>query len=392
MGVFPYLIILLIIKCIISQDYCDIEKYCSECTYCGVDTNDYCSCDFNNGFCLNDDSTQYFDNNFLLNYDGCLTENKESYICGDSSLSIKDGQTTIIDFDSTDKEEFLCYYYFTGPNKENKFTFTINSQGEQEFDIYFVFYQQGNSPTVSMISSSTFNNKIVLIKSNLEKGSIYFDIGKGENLDKVSINILYEKKDDDSTTTVKTSKSSNSSSNTGLIIGIIIGIVALIIIIIVGVCVYFHYKKKAKLRASTTSNTNNNTNQNIITISNNNYDMNPQLLTSAINHNKQQLEQLFNTELIPTIYKKNKVTNDSYNCTICMENFVENKSIIVTTKCKHSFHQKCFKIWAYKNIMCPKCPNCNYLILGPQDSAFQNITIPSSMDYTIQTNQNTTTQ
>ena len=95
MGVFPYLIILLIIKCIISQDYCDIEKYCSECTYCGVDTDDYCSCDFNNGFCLNDDSTQYFDNNFLLNYDGCLTENKESYICGDSSLSIKDGQTTI---------------------------------------------------------------------------------------------------------------------------------------------------------------------------------------------------------------------------------------------------------------------------------------------------------
>ena len=191
---------------------------------------------------------------------------------------------------------------------------------------------------------------------------------------------------------MKTSKSSNSSSNTGLIIGIIIGIVALIIIIIVGVCVYFHYKKKAKLRASTTSNTNNNTNQNIITISNSNYDMNPQLLTSAINHNKQQLEQLFNTELIPTIYKKNKVTNDSYNCTICMENFVENKSIIVTTKCKHSFHQKCFKNWAYKNIMCPKCPNCNYLILGPQDSAFQNITIPSSMDYTIQTNQNTTTQ
>jgi hypothetical protein len=402
MGVFLYLIILITIEYISSQDYCDIEKNCSECSFCGVDTDDYCSCDFYNGFCLNNDSTQYFDDNFLLNYDGCLNKSQESNICGDSSISITDGKTTIIDFDSTDKEKFLCYYYFTGSTKDNQFTFTINSQGEQEFDIYFIIYQQGNSPTVTRISSSIFNNKIELIKSNVEKGSIYFDVGKGENLNQVSINILYEKKEenkeekkeDDPTTTVKTSKSSNSSSNIGLIVGIIIGIVALIVIIIVGICVYFHYKKKAKLRASSTSNTNNNTNQNINNISNSNYDMNPQLL-SAINSNKQKLEQLFNTELTPTIYQKNKVTNDSYNCTICMENFIENKSVIVTTKCNHSFHQKCFKNWAYKNIICPKCPNCNNLILGPQDSAFQNITIPSSMDYTIQTmqtNQNTTTQ
>jgi hypothetical protein len=94
-------------------------------------------------------------------------------------------------------------------------------------------------------------------------------------------------------------------------------------------------------------------------------------------------------------YTKNFAEEYGDNCTICMENFIENKSVIVTTKCNHSFHQKCFKNWAYKNIICPKCPNCNNLILGPQDSAFQNITIPSSMDYTIQTmqtNQNTTTQ
>ena len=107
---------------------------------------------------------------------------------------------------------------------------------------------------------------------------------------------------------------------------------------------------------------------------------------SLINANKEKLDLMFKNELIPKIYNKNNVTNDCYNCTICMENFVDNSSKIVTTKCNHSFHEKCFKNWAFKNIINPKCPNCNYLILGPQDSNFQNITIPSSLDFTMQTN------
>ena len=390
MFIFSFLIISIFIQYISSQDYCDTDIFCSECTYCGLDTDDYCSCDFYNSFCLNEDSSEYFDSNFLLNYDGCLTSNQENEICGSSSLSIKNGETTTISYDSTDKTEFLCYYYFTGSSNNNQFTFTINSEGEQIFDLYFIIYQKDNSPTVTRISSSAFTNKFEIIKSDVEKGSIYFDVGDGQNLDRVSINILYNENQEsnDQTTTVTTSKS-NDSSNTGLIVGIIIGVVALIAIITVGICVYFHYKKKEKLKFS--SVTNSTSNQNAMNITDSNYNMNPQFL-SIINNNKQKLEQMFKTELFPQLYQKNRVTNDCYNCTICMENFVENKSVIITAKCNHSFHEKCFKNWAYKNIICPKCPNCNYLILGPQDSALQNITIPSAMDYTIQTNPNTITQ
>ena len=67
-----------------------------------------------------------------------------------------------------------------------------------------------------------------------------------------------------------------------------------------------------------------------------------------------------------------------------MEDFIDNSSIVITTKCGHTFHQKCFKNWAYKNILCPRCPNCNYLILGPESEInLQNISIPA--EYSLQT-------
>ena len=107
---------------------------------------------------------------------------------------------------------------------------------------------------------------------------------------------------------------------------------------------------------------------------------------NIVNSNKTKVDDLFKTELLPTIYNKNNVINDCYNCTICMEDFIDNSSIIVKTKCGHIFHEKCFKKLIYKNIICPKCPNCNYLILGPEsESILHNISIPSTFNQTYNT-------
>ena len=58
-------IIFFLINIIISSDeinktlkYCDIDKYCGECTFCGNGTNDYTSCSYNNIFCTQK-STNY---------------------------------------------------------------------------------------------------------------------------------------------------------------------------------------------------------------------------------------------------------------------------------------------------------------------------------------------
>lgn len=384
MVLFFYLFFSHIIRNILSQDYCDMDTYCDSCDFCGFNDGNYCSCEFYDAYCLKSDSSEYFNSKFLLNYDGCITSNDDySDICGSSTVSIKNGETKKINLKSTSETDFFCFYSFRANDVENKLTLALNPQGEQDFNIYIISYLQDSSYTISSGSSSYITSQFELDKSNIEKISIYLDIRNGQNLDKLSLSLLYNEynkdvgESDNSTTKVIKSKSS-SSGNTWLIIGIIIGVILLLLIIVTSIILYRKFKNKKKKNLN---NSNNNTS---------NTTTNSQFMLVA-NNNRQKIDSMLNTELRPRIFNIRNMTNDCYNCTICMEKFVDNSSLIVTTKCNHSFHENCFKNWAYKNIICPKCPNCNYLILGPLDGNLQNMTIPSSIDFTIQTNQNATT-
>ena len=376
-----YLFLIYILEIILSQEqnYCDLNHNCTSCTFCGVDTNDYCTCNFYNGFCIDSKSgIYYFSSNFLLKYDGCLTDNKNKNVCGSSSITIKNGETTYINFISTSETNFVCYYSIIPGKNSNKIEMSINKNGNQNqnFNLYIITYQINSSPVLTSLQSSSIKSNLEIIKSNIEKLSIYLDISEGQNLDKISLSFLYTE-NSDQTTTVTTSKSSGNS-NTGLIIGIIVGVIALIIIIIVGVVLCKRCRKKSKkdLNNSAINSINNST-------------LTPQYM-AVIQTNREKLDYLFKNELKPKIYNKDKSGNDN-KCTICMENFINNSSVIVTTKCNHNFHEKCFKNWSFKNIINPKCPNCNYLILGQQENNLENITIPSTLDYTVQTNANRTT-
>ena len=69
MKFFSYLLLSYIIKYIITEEYCDKDKSCETCTFCGKDTNDYCSCNFNNTYCLKlDNKSVYFSSDFFLFY------------------------------------------------------------------------------------------------------------------------------------------------------------------------------------------------------------------------------------------------------------------------------------------------------------------------------------
>lgn len=383
MEVFLFILLSNIIKYSISQsdNYCDLTKYCDSCTYCGEDTNDYCSCNFYNSYCLVSGTTKaYFSTNFILNYDGCLNNDKNLNLCGSSIVSFESGKTKTISFDSTSQTDFVCYYSITAKTNDNTITITINNEdnSEQNLDIYIITYQTDSSPVVTMISDYNLKSPVQIKKSNIEKISIYFDIVDGQNLDKLALSFLYNDISDQTTTVTKTK--SSVKNNTGLIVGIILGIIALITIIIVGIYLYKRCKNK-KVKNSSINNSNTFINDSTLTQQN----------IPIINNNKEKLNLLFKNELRPKIYNRNSTSNGCYNCTICMENFIENSSVIITTKCNHSFHEKCFKNWAFKNIISPKCPNCNDLILGPLDSNLQNMTLPSNIDYTFQTSPNGTT-
>ena len=52
--------------------------------------------------------------------------------------------------------------------------------------------------------------------------------------------------------------------------------------------------------------------------------------------------------------------NNTNNCTICLENYIDQKSLICLTPCNHIFHYDCIKKWSLNNTGLFKCPNCNF--------------------------------
>jgi hypothetical protein len=363
-----------------EEVYCDSEHYCSNCTYCGINDDNYCSCNFYNNYCLKNDSTKNYFSEFLKRYDGCISSNgNKENICGSSSIILDSGESKTINFKSTNSYNFLCYYNVQkSENNDNRMGYSVRINGNSypNFKLFLIIYYS-NKPTktVYLTESSVSKSAVDIEEIGCQKMSIYLDVEDPKYLNELSI-IVTNKGDSSTNTTpgtsTSTSKKSSSGSKVGLIVGIIVGALALIIGIIIAVIL----TKKCKTKEN--NNTNNSAN-NMISNNNNQY-------INAVNSNKAKMDNLFKTELLPNVYKRNNVINDNYNCTICMEDFIDNSSMVITTKCGHTFHEQCFKKLINKNLICPKCPNCNYLFLGPESEIImQNITMPSTYGYNNQT-------
>lgn len=75
-----------------------------------------------------------------------------------------------------------------------------------------------------------------------------------------------------------------------------------------------------------------------------------------------KLFELFLKELIPTIYS-GKRDEFKMGCTICQTLNFDEGIQVVQLDCLHLYHHMCLKGYLERNILNPKCPNCNYNIL-----------------------------
>ena len=92
--------------------------------------------------------------------------------------------------------------------------------------------------------------------------------------------------------------------------------------------------------------------------------------------NKLKIKFALKHSLKPRKFMKKYGVKDGNTCTICIEDFKENKSRVSITPCKHVFHYQCLSNWMCKNVMNPKCPNCNYnLIQDVKDSDIKDLVI-----------------
>lgn len=71
------------------------------------------------------------------------------------------------------------------------------------------------------------------------------------------------------------------------------------------------------------------------------------------NSNKEKIMQ----KLIDISFKENKNNRDNEKCAICLQNFIENEYIKMTS-CYHLFHFNCIEKWIEEKIESPDCPIC----------------------------------
>ena len=373
-DLFFFLFQYILIKITFEQEknYCDLNQECDNCEICGQDTNNYCSCNFYNAYCKNSDSNNYTINtDFLHFYDGCIKSNNNENICGKSNVDIDIGKFKTIYFKSSYNANFFCFYNVKKiKNNNNDINILIKKEGDKSLDInmhLIEYYNYGQIKVISWMHLLILSNSFEVTEPDLEKISVYIDIPNGRVMDNVSITFSME-----NSTIKKITYVTSNNTNKIIIFGTVLGSLALIIIIII---LYLIKKFCGKKRSNQNRASNYEITRNMTNI-------------TLINKNKEEMNNLFKTKIIPIIYIKNNTINDCHKCTICLEDFIDGTSVIITTECNHSFHFECFKKWVFKNINFPKCPNCNKPIL---DSKINITEISNTMNSTfIRNNVNST--
>jgi hypothetical protein len=81
--------------------------------------------------------------------------------------------------------------------------------------------------------------------------------------------------------------------------------------------------------------------------------------------NTEVLNRLFEADLGPQDYNDDLNDYKVQVCSICLENLTNDK--VSRLSCKHIFHTSCLKDWLFKDILKPKCPNCNFYVIEQEN-------------------------
>ena len=347
-----------------KKPYCDLNQNCEDCSICGKDSNNYCSCNYYNIYCKNGNNYTIL-TDFIYSYDGCLVSNgKFENICGSSNIDIDIGITKIISIKSNDYKEFFCFYNIKKiRNNNNDINIFVKMEGNKytTFNLHLIIYYNYDEVKVSSWMDWSSFDALEIVESKVKKISVFIDIPDGRNMENLQLFFSME-----NTTIKKVTYVTNSNTNTNrmLVIGIILGVLFIILIIVI-ICLIKKYCYRRTINGNNTT-----------TIAEMTSSSNDKIL---INRNKEKMNYLFKTQLVPSTYYKKNIVNDCYKCTICLEEFKDGSDAVITTKCNHCFHDKCFIKWVHKNIIFPKCPNCNQPIIEGDNNNSQNNEIISSI-------------
>ena len=340
---FIILFILIELSFVKNQIFCDKSQECHNCSWCGAVNKDYCSCNFDNGYC-NYENGKYFSNEFLYNFDGCIKNNGNlTNICGNSDIELEGGETNI-HIPSGINPNILCYYNFKYIGNDNNKNMSISlrraSIDYPKFYIYLMNNTNNEMITYTYESIGTTNFELINLKA--KKLSLYIDILELNKTDGLFLKFA-----------IKSEAPKEGVNKAIIIVCVIIGV--LVVGIIITICCLI---KKKKGDINKYRNIKKKEEEDKI---------------KKLEKNNQKLNELFKNELASTLYDKKNDINNCNKCLICKEDLIDNSFVIRTKCCNNIFDEKCFRNYAFEKVEDPKCPKCNHpLIASDKENDSQN--------------------
>ena len=331
-----------------------LSKYndCFNCSVCGDEQSCYCNWDQNTKTC-NTGQEKILSLDFYNYFTTCKDDNSNSIIskyCGNSVLEVDDNDEIKLNIPKNDgffgTQNLYCEYIYTAFDKKEiyyrlKYGITSNENIEKIY-LYIKITYNDETSSAGYLSKKEFDRNFDSIKQI--KIAIYFTKG----LKDIPFSLAIERIGD--------------KVRAALYITIAFIILACLLCALVIYCLSKKISENARLRQRT-----------LFELAmarqrgeyNNNDDVASE--TDIEEENRKKIKILLKTTLAAKKFIKKYGIKDGNTCTICIEEFKENRSKVSITPCNHVFHYKCLTNWLVKNVKNPKCPNCNHNLVSDID-------------------------
>jgi hypothetical protein len=327
---------------------------------CGEPNIKYCLCEWNNDYDFCSDRESDYIAEWYTDLLECKKDPDQNLFCSgkDTIYSKKDlDSDNSIKFQIKNKgsgkygkKMLFCYYNFIDEESND---YLINVEFEKSLSIKPKLIYGCNSANDTEDKIESIDSNLEITCSNSQKIFFMALLSREYTLSPFSIKL-----------SLKNSETSFQIKN------FLIACVAIGLITSVGCCIFrFQYQRSRKKRRLIMFQR---ARENMMRIEQEINEMNNNNNSNSVNSenieetNKQKLDELFSKQMAEHLYKS-EYNEFGGGCSICLENF-KKKSKVSITPCKHVFHYTCIKDWLYKNVLNPKCPNCNKEVLVKDDN------------------------
>ena len=358
--------IIFLIK-IFSQVYdyeqtCSFNIDCNDCDFCGEESEDYSTCNYDNIFCKGD-TQHFFSPRLKSEYDTFFRKDpKVSEFCGKGEIEFDLQKEPVLIFEAN-KNNFPkgklvhCSYTFNRIDNYKKYEPSLVIQlnpDQKNIDLKFKII-------IEFTSVDELKTQKLITNDDLRNNNIFEETLKDTEELLIFIDFLNNEYNSDEVLEIKYKINKNYLLVSFILYGVL-GLAFIILsIIIIKICCPQAFKCKKSIEENqriplSSRQVNSNRSGEIV-----------------ISHReaRKEIKKKVNFESLKvlknSIYEENLIQKYDNKCTICFEPFILGKTKISITPCEHIFHMECIKKWIESNGVNPFCPNCKYCFIKNKD-------------------------